>query len=61
MFKQIIYVLTTTLLLISCTNKTKTLENKNIHSIAEQFNVSIHDDAARSLIDSNASIEILAT
>ena len=61
MFKQIICVLTNTLLLISCTNKTKTQENKTIHSIAEQFNVSIHDDAARSLIDSNASFEILAT
>ena len=61
MFKQIICVLTNALLLISCTNKTKTQENKTIHSIFEQFNVSIHDDAARSLIDSNASFEILAT
>ena len=61
MFKQIICVLTNTLLLISCTNKTKTQENKTIHCIAEQFNVNIYDDAARSLIDSRASFEILAT
>jgi gluconolactonase len=49
------------LLLISCINKPKTQENKNVNSIAEQFNVSIHDKAAQSLIDPNASFEILAT
>jgi gluconolactonase len=61
MFKQIIYVVATSLLLISCTNKPKSQENKTVHSIAEQFSVSIHDKAARFLIDSNASFEILAT
>ena len=61
MYKQIIYVVATTLLLISCTNKPKTQENKTAHSIAEQFTVSIHDKAAQSLIDPNASFEILAT
>ena len=50
MYKQIIYVVATTLLLISCTNKPKTQENKTAHSIAEQFTVSIHDKAAQSLI-----------
>jgi len=61
MYKQIIYVVATTLLLISCTNKPKTQENKTTHSIAEQFTISIHDKAAQSLIDPNASFEILAT
>jgi gluconolactonase len=61
MYKQIIYVIATMLLLISCTNKPKIQENKTAHSIAEQFTVSIYDKAARSLIDSNASFEILAT
>jgi gluconolactonase len=49
------------LLFISCTNKPKTQENKTVHSIAEKFNVSIQDKAAQSLIDPNASFEILAT
>ena len=62
MNKQIIYsTIVTMLLLISCINKPKTQENKNVNSIAEQFNVSIHDKAAQSLIDPNASFEILAT
>jgi gluconolactonase len=61
MYKQIIYVVATMLLLISCTNKPKTQENKNFNSINEQFNVSIHNKAARSLIDPNASFEILAS
>ena len=61
MFKQIICVLTNTLLLVSCTNKPKANQNKAANTIAEQFNVSIHDTATLSLIAPDASFEILAT
>lgn len=62
MNKQILYTpIFSMLLFISCTNKPKTQENKTVNSIAEKFNVSIHDKAAQSLIDPNASFEILAT
>ena len=62
MNKQICYSLVVTaLLLVSCTNKPKAKQNKAANTIAEQFNVSIHDTAALSLIAPDASFEILAT
>ena len=62
MYKQICYSLVVTaLLLVSCTNKPKAKQNKAANTIAEQFNISIHDTAALSLIAPDASFEILAT
>ena len=62
MYKQICYsLISTVLLLVSCTNKPKDQQNKTTNNIAEQFKVSIHDTAALSLIAQDASFEILAT
>lgn len=62
MYKQICYSLVVTaLLLVSCTIKPKAEQNKAANTITEQFNVSIHDTAALSLIAPDASFEILAT
>ena len=54
-------VVATVLILISCTETPRAQQHKAVDSIAEHFKVSIHDKAALSLIDPNASFEILAT
>lgn len=50
------------LFIISCTNKpkTSTSENKVTDTLMEQFKIEIHDSTARTLVDPNATFEILA-
>jgi len=54
------FVAFSVLLIISCNNKPESVASESKETLPEQFKIEIHDSIAVTLVDSNATFEILA-